>query len=116
MSFNRINTVFYKIIQQPILYWRLYQVAAMQLTKSNFNGLVMIALKKSIFDTVCHPKLLKKITTSCIRGITSNLIASYLQNRKQYVSVNGVKFNSFAVKDGAPQGSILGTLLYIILC
>ena len=63
---------------------------------------------------VDHHILLKKLECYDVRGISNKLFASYLTNRKQFVSINGYKSNLADVKYGAPQGSILEPLLFII--
>ena len=65
------------------------------------------------FDTVDHHILLKKLEYCGVRGISNKLFASYLSNRKQFVSINGYKSNLVDVKCGVPQGSI-GPLLFLI--
>ena len=49
-----------------------------------------------------------------IRGIVLNLFHNYLNNRKQFVYVNGVNFTLLPITCGVPQGAILGLLLFII--
>ena len=74
---------------------------------------VFIDLKKA-FDTVDHSLLLKKLRYYGVRGISSIFLESYLNNRKQYVNYKNVNSNEAVIKCGVPQGSILGTLLFIL--
>lgn len=52
------------------------------------SGCVFIDLRKA-FDNVPHQQLLDKLSDYGIRGIANKLIASYLNNRNQYVDING---------------------------
>ena len=78
-----------------------------------FLGAVFIDLSKA-FDTVPHNILLKKLEHYGIRGVALKLIESYLSNRKQFLSLDGIRSSMEDVKIGVPQGSVLGPLLFLI--
>ena len=69
---------------------------------------------RKTFDTVDHETLLQKLYTSGVRGNVFALMASYLADRKQFVKVNSENSNPQLVKRGVSQGSILGTLLFLV--
>ena len=74
---------------------------------------IFIDLKK-VFDTVNHSILLKKLEHYGVRGVVLNWFCSCLEDRKQYVSVNGHASKELKVTCGVPQGSVLGSLLFSV--
>ena len=59
-----------------------------RLDAGNYTAGVFVDLKKA-FDTVDHNILLEKLDYCGIRWVAKNWFESYLNNRKQYVSLNG---------------------------
>ena len=66
------------------------------------------------FDTVSHDILLRKLEAYGIRGDTLKLFESYLNDRYQFVKLDGAKSSISLIEFGVPQGSILGPLLFLI--
>ena len=65
------------------------------------------------FDTIDHSILLTRLEQRFgISGKAWKWLASYLEDRTQFVSVNNSNTTTSTVKYGVPQGSVLGPLLF----
>ena len=80
--------------------------------KKMYSGLVLIDLAKA-FHTVDKQILQHKLEHYSIRGIVLQFHQPFLENRKQFVSIN--KFSSALreVTIGVPLGSIFGPVLFL---
>ena len=66
------------------------------------------------FDKFWHQGLLFKLETFGICGKLLKLLEDYLSNRFQRLLLNSQESSRLPIKDGVPQGSILGPLLFLI--
>ena len=66
------------------------------------------------FDMVPHKRLLKKLWAYGIRGNVHAWVKDFLTNRSQLVKINGASSEPVNVTSGIPQGSVLGTILFLI--
>ena len=81
----------------------------------DFNGKRPFKFIQGEFDTVDHPILLHRLTTSYgFNGVVHMSISSYLTNRTQYVRCPGSRSTPLLVLFGVPQGSVLGLLLFLL--
>ena len=83
------------------------------LDKNNFTCGVFLDFQK-VFDTVNHCILLSKLSYYGVRGIAHDLFKSYLTNRKQHTIINEMISSVLSITHGVPQGSVLGSLLFLI--
>ena len=66
------------------------------------------------FDKVWHQGLLYKLKQNGISGNLLETLTDFLKDRKQRVVLNGQNSSWANVEAGIPQGSILGSLLFLI--
>lgn len=74
---------------------------------------IFIDVRKA-FDSVDHRILISKMKKIGFRDDAIKLLESYLQNRKQFIFMQGISSNQKLIKRGVPQGSILGAILFLI--
>ena len=66
------------------------------------------------FDSLSHKILISKLKHYGICDIALKLMKGYLENRKQYVQFDTCTSDMKSIRNGVPQGSILGPLLFLI--
>ena len=74
---------------------------------------VFIDLQKA-FDTVNHKILLDKLQYYGIRGTSLSWFKTFLENRRQVVTISGTSSTERFITHGVPQGSVLGPLLFLL--
>ena len=79
----------------------------------NYSCAISLDLCK-VFDTVNHHILIQQLEYYGIKGIAKEWFKSYLENRKQYVSLGSIRSRTLHISCGVPQGSVLGPLLFLL--
>ena len=78
-------------------------------------ALLLLLDLSAAFDTVDHAVLLHRLEAyTGLSGSALKWMSSYLENRKQHVSVQGCNSESSDLKYGVPQGSVLGPILFTV--
>ena len=89
----------------------MHEIFGLKHVLSTFQETVWSHLKKA-FDTVDHQILINKLKLYGIKGMALKQFTSYLTCRKQSCNVNNV--TSTIIRCGVPQGSNLGSLLFLL--
>jgi hypothetical protein len=76
-------------------------------------GAIFIDISRA-FDSLDHNELIKELEEIGITGNALKLMESYIRDRRIIVQCNNTKSRSRIINAGVPQGSVLGSLLYII--
>ena len=85
----------------------------MNMDKGLVTGSVFIDLAKA-FDTVDHNVLLSKLEYYGVCDESLPWFKNYFRGRKQFVHMDSQSSEELAITSVAPQGSILGPLLFIV--
>ena len=75
----------------------------------NYSCGIFLDFSKA-FDTINHNILIRKLQHYGVRGLALDWFISYLSNRNQVVTVNGVQSEILSISCGIPQGSVLGPI------
>ena len=81
--------------------------------KDEVTGLVFIDFWEA-FDTVDHKLLLRKLPIYGASDAAVSWIKLYLSNRKQFVKLGNQSSELLPIKQGVPQGSIFGPVLFLL--
>ena len=86
----------------------------MNIDKQHVTLLILLDLSAA-FDTVDHQILLNRLCPEFgVSGKVLDWFSSYLSDRFQKITVDGVLSDRFNIDFGVPQGSCLGPLLFVI--
>ena len=81
--------------------------------KGLLTGMASLDLSKA-FDTLNHNLMIKELSSLGFSNSALIWLNAYLTNRTQSIVTNGVVSDPQPIRFGIPQGSILGSLLFII--
>lgn len=86
----------------------------LSLDKGNDCFLILLDYSAA-FDTISHDILLNRLTILYgIKNTVLNWFTSYFENRSQFVMINKKTSFEHKPKEGVPQGSVIGPLIFIL--
>ena len=92
---------------------RMIDLWAAAIDRGDINGVILLDFRKA-FDLINHECLLKKLDIYQCDDNANTWFRSYLTGRTQQTSFSGHLSETAAITAGVPQGSILGSLLFIV--
>ena len=105
-GFRKNNSTVYALAQ-------ITEMIKVSIDNRKFGCGISVDLRKA-FDTVNHEILLIKLEHYGIRDSMLKWFQSYLFDRKQFVTFNGVSSELLVNSCGVPQGPVLGPLLFLL--
>ena len=84
-----------------------------QLDKGNFGCRIFVDFQKA-YNRVDQNILIQKYNYYGERGTANKWFSSHLENRTQFVSVNGYSSDLLYFRCGVPQCSVFGPLLFLV--
>ena len=90
---------------------RITETVSLRFNENKSTAMTLLDIQRA-FDTVWHEALLHKIKLNEFSNYLVKIVASFLQNRVSFVTVNKGKSERFPIPAGVPQGSPLSPFLF----
>ena len=85
----------------------------LSLDQDKVTGIVFVDFRKA-FDVVDHQLLMTKLRLYRVSDSALSWFRSYLTDRQQFVTIDGKRSDSLMIRQGVPQGSVLGPVLFLL--
>ena len=85
----------------------------LSLDQDKVTGMVFVDFRKA-FDVVDHQLLMTKLRLYRVSDSALSWFRSYLTDRQQFVTIDGKRSDSLMIRQGVPQGSVLGPVLFLL--
>ena len=83
------------------------------LDEDKLSGMVFADFRKA-FDVVDHKLLLTKLRLYRVSDPSLSWFEPYFSGSQQFVSIDGQRSDSLLIKQGVPQGIVLGPAVFVI--